>query len=294
MRLVALDSVTGSFSECQTMKCLAFTNQCGTVLSIIVPILGWALSSGCSKPTTSSGQTEQREVAPPQNRSASNQAGAAPSGGDAKILIFRNVRSWNRPVDFEEALAELKLPFHVKPSSEMKSADLSPYSLIIIPGAQWRTAFYGNYTQNGTRFDNYVTNGGTLVLEMNGAEDYDLVLPREVRMAPSNGATNLITLPNHPVLLSQAGKAVQVNCCASHGYLEDVPGDALVLATEVTNTGLPDKEKPTFVEYPCGTGRVIAACQCFHDQDGSGRGAWMKPLIKYAMDRQWYAAKDQP
>ena len=53
----------------------------------------------------------------------------------------------------------------------------------------------------------------------------------------------------------------------------------------------PDRTRPTFVEYSCGTGRVLAACQCFHDQDGSGRGSMMDPLITYAAEREWYSAK---
>ena len=50
-------------------------------------------------------------------------------------------------------------------------------------------------------------------------------------------------------------------------------------------------DKPTFIEYKHGAGRVIAACQCFHDQDGSGRGILMETAISYAADRQWYVPK---
>jgi len=63
-----------------------------------------------------------------------------------------------------------------------------------------------------------------------------------------------------------------------------------VLVTETTDDK-PDMSKPTFVEYKHGAGRVIAACQCFHDQDHSGRGPMMETLLDYAGERKWYSPK---
>ncbi len=74
---------------------------------------------------------------------------------------------------------------------------------------------------------------------------------------------------------------------ASHGYLAGVPVNATVLATELQGNR-PTVSHPTFVEYPLGSGRVIAACQCFHDQDGSGRGPLMATLVGYAAVKQWF------
>jgi len=44
-----------------------------------------------------------------------------------KALVFRNVRSWNRKIDFEDVLTDLGMSFDVKTSAEMENADLSPY-----------------------------------------------------------------------------------------------------------------------------------------------------------------------
>src|SRR4051794_29159212 len=60
----------------------------------------------------------------------------------SKILIFRDIRSWNRLQDFEEALTALHFNFDVKPSASMAGTDLAPYDLVVIPGGQWNTSFY--------------------------------------------------------------------------------------------------------------------------------------------------------
>jgi hypothetical protein len=103
----------------------------------------------------------------------------------------------------------------------------------------------------------------------------------------SHGAVdNEILLPKHPIVISRRGKPIHANF-ASHGYLRNIPNTALVLATE-SSAGQADEDKPTFVEYASGKGRVIAACQCFHDRDQSGRGPLMKTLLTYGLERHWY------
>jgi hypothetical protein len=98
-----------------------------------------------------------------------------------------------------------------------------------------------------------------------------------------------MTAPQHPILLPLGGQTIHANY-ASHGYLENVPEDALILVTEMDGDQ-PDLDKPTFVEYAHGNGRVIAACQCFHDQDRSGRGPLMGSAIEYAAAKRWFSPK---
>lgn len=207
----------------------------------------------------------------------------------AKVLVFRNVPSWNRSPDFEDTLAELGFDFEVKPSTLMETADLSLYRFVVIPGAQWKTDFYQTYAASAERFDSYVTNGGILVLELNGAENDGIPLPRGVNIVRSGSKENTILTPDHPILVPLGGQPIRANY-ASHCYLTGVPGDALVLVTETTD-GQADATKPTFVEYAYGAGRVIAACQCFHDQDRSGRGPLMGTTLSYAAEKKWYSPK---
>lgn len=204
----------------------------------------------------------------------------------SKILIFRNVRSWYRLQDFEESLTALHFNFDVKPSTAMADTDLSPYGVVIIPGAQGKTDFYSAYAANADRFESYVSNGGTLVYELNGAETEGITLPGGVKMVQHGGEDNELLLPEHPVLLPLRGKPIHAHF-ASHGYLAGVPKDAMILAVEMTN-GTPTLDRPTFIEYPLGSGRIIAACQCFHSQDRSNRGPLMPALLGYAAVKQWF------
>jgi hypothetical protein len=214
---------------------------------------------------------------------------AAPAN---KLLVFRNIPSWNRTPDFEDALGTLKISFDVKNSSQMKSAKLSDYRVIVIPGAQWQTDFYKEFAAAAEGFDRYVQGGGVLVLELNGAEQDGITLPGGASMVGHQGYNNLILLPRHPALAPFAPKTTISAELASHGFLARVPANALVLATVAKDSdGTADAAKPTYVEYSHGKGRIIAACQCFHDQDGSGRGPLMPAVLSYAMTGKWYSAK---
>ena len=211
---------------------------------------------------------------------------SAATNATRKVLLFRNVPSWNRMPDFEDTLAELGIDFEVKSAEQMGNADLASYRFVIIPGAQWKTDFYRIYATHAARFDRYVSNGGTLVLELNGAERDGIVLPGGVSMVKNFSLENAILVPDHPSLSPFGGRPIRANA-ASHGYLDGAPTGSLILAAEAVE-GLSDTNKPTFVEYPYGAGRVIAACQCFHDQDRSGRGALMPTLLAYAGERKWF------
>lgn len=215
---------------------------------------------------------------------------ATPIDGSPPVtLLFRDTPSWNRSPDFEEALEGLNIPFDSKTSAAMGTTDLTRYQTIIIPGAQGRTEFYKNYRLQAAKFDRFVTNGGTLVLELNGAESAALPLPKGVTMVNHGAVENSIVLPGHPVVEPLGGRKIRANF-ASHGYLSNVPKDAMILVVE-TVEGKADTGKPTFAEYTYGAGRVLAACQCFHDRDGSGRGPLMETLLDYAAERQWFSQK---
>ena len=81
----------------------------------------------------------------------------------------------------------------------MADADLSRYTAIIVPGAQPHNDFYPDYIRHAAKFDEFVAQGGTLILELNGAEGTSIVLPRGVTMTPNAGLENAILASNHPV-----------------------------------------------------------------------------------------------
>ena len=211
----------------------------------------------------------------------------ARSTGD--FLVFRNRPSWNRLTDFENVLVELGCNYEQRESSTMADLDLSPYSVIIITGGQ-HSDYYEDYVSNAERFDEYVAGGGILVLELNWAENSSIMLPRGVTVAPHPALENAILESDHPIFFPFSGKRLIWARHSSSGYLQDVPDDALILAVETNGVdALPDR--PTFIEYLYGKGWVIAGFQCFHDQDGSGRGPLMESVISYALTKSW-AAED--
>jgi len=206
-----------------------------------------------------------------------------------RVLVFRDAPSSDRHPDFEDVLADLGMPFDSKPSSDMTATDLSRYNFVVIPGAQRDAAYYKAFADNAAAFAHYVSGGGTLVLEMNGAEPFGIALPGGTSMVRHPAFDNLITVPDHPILTPLRGKRRITANWASHGYLMGIPAGATVLAAEMTpGTLTADMGKPTFVEYSYGKGHIIAAAQCFHDKDGSGRGPLMITLLKYAAARTWF------
>ena len=155
--------------------------------------------------------------------------------------------------------------------------------MIIIPGQQ-NSDYYNDYISNVQRFDEFVSKGGTLLLELNGATRSSILLPRGVSIEPNPAIENAILKSEHPIFLPLSGKRLMRARYASSGYLRDVPSDALILAAEAEGTDT-FADRPTFIEYAYGKGRVIAALQCFHDRDGSGRGPLMESVISYALTK---------
>lgn len=101
-----------------------------------------------------------------------------------------------------------------------------------VPAGQPRNDFYSDYRRHAARLDAYIESGGTLLLELNGAEGMSLVLPRGVKMTWNGGRENAIMATNHPVFVPfGTERTIRANY-ASHGYLTDVPEGAVVLAVE--------------------------------------------------------------
>jgi hypothetical protein len=171
----------------------------------------------------------------------------------------------------------------VRDAGKLGEIDWSRYTTMVVPGAQ-PPEYYADYVRNAARLDEFVAKGGTLILELNGAEHSAIVLPRGVTMTAQGGLENAILAADHPIFGPFKGERLIRANFASHGYLAGVPSDALILAAE-SRSGEARADRPTFVEYSHGKGRVIAACQCFHDQDGSGRGPLMATLMDYAVTK---------
>src|SRR5436190_4760544 len=105
-----------------------------------------------SKPPVPMTELKTPEAKPPLAATPKPSIASA-TNSPTKALVFRNVRSWNRKVDFEDVLTDLGMTFDVRASADMESTDLSPYGFVIIPGAQWQNDFYLDYAANAARFE---------------------------------------------------------------------------------------------------------------------------------------------
>ena len=201
------------------------------------------------------------------------------------FLIFRDKSSWERTTDFENVLSELGCTYVMRESAAMADLDLSPYNVIIIPGFQNKD-YYNNYIANEERFSSFVAKGGILILELNPGVNTSLTLPDGVTMTPNLALENAIIALDHPIFYPLSGKNRVWARHSSSGYFQGIPDHTDILAVETDG----DKElldRPTFIEYNYGKGCVIAAFQCFHDRDGSGRGPLMESTISYALKKSW-------
>ena len=201
------------------------------------------------------------------------------------FLIFRDKSSWDRITDFENVLSELGCSYVVRESNAMADLDFSPYDVIIIPGFQSRD-YYNNYINSEERFNAFTAKGGVLLLELNPGISTSFSLPGDVTMTRSLALENEIIASDHPIFFPLFGKRRVWARHASSGYFQNIPEKANILAVETDGVNeLADR--PTFIEYLHGSGSVIAAFQCFHDRDGSGRGPLMESTISYALKKSW-------
>jgi CubicO group peptidase (beta-lactamase class C family) len=225
-------------------------------------------------------QTTEAATPAPAGGIPAPKAGTAATAPTGAFLVLRNGRSFGRPFDFEQVLRAFGREVDVRGAGGLGELDLARYATIVVAGGQPRE-FYEGYVRHAARLDEFVAKGGTLILELNGAEGHAIVLPRGVTMTASGGLENAILAADHPILSPFHGERLIRANYASHGYLAGVPAGAQILAVESRN-GEGRADRPTWVEYPHGRGRVMAACQCFHDQDSSGRGPLMATLMDYA------------
>src|SRR5882672_3389851 len=110
--------------------------QNGVLFMLAIQALAFSFT-GCKKPALSepdkppiASKEQNAPVAVPAAPAPSQIPAVATTNSPLEVLVFRNVRSWNRKPDFEEALTELGVKFEVKPSTDMERTDLARYSFV--------------------------------------------------------------------------------------------------------------------------------------------------------------------
>lgn len=211
-----------------------------------------------------------------------------PCIGNEDVALIQDVPPWGAVPDHDplgadaEELTVQGISYCVIPSSELESADLSPFQDIIIASVQPQ-GFYYNLFPYGTihpRLVEYVERGGNLSANLtdcgrglNGTwAGWQCVSTPTNSFSFIGGLKHVSFLSNansivdatHPIITGQfgggnGGKIEDVTFrddldywyYSSHGYFIDLPdGTRTILADQFG--------RPVMVEYPYGKGKVIA------------------------------------
>lgn len=161
------------------------------------------------------------------------------------------------------------------------------HDLIIVAEDQ-PNAFYGALAANMSKFDNYLkTKCGVVVFSMsawgwNGGNASSVVLPGGVGIALNLQWNNYVVQPTHPMVTTpNLIPTTMAGTFASHAHFTNY-GSANVIIT----TGTAPSNEPTLMEYPYGSGHVIATTHTlsFGWQYSQDAGKLMQNIVKYAKE----------
>jgi hypothetical protein len=172
-----------------------------------------------------------------------------------RALVLQDSYPWGSNA-IQQILVANNIPYDQLASSAITTTNLEFYSMVIIPSVQGDT-FCNIYNNNLSKFKDYVQNGG--ILEIHGATySSDACRP----ILPASGVNNqdfqlynYVVSPTHP-LMAGVPNPLWGNY-ASHNSFTGYPANATVLAT----AGSTPEGDATLLEYPLGSGRVIASGQ---------------------------------
>ena len=186
------------------------------------------------------------------------------SANGNRVLLFKDVNPWQTTSN-EDALTALGISYDLATSAQMATADLDLYDVVIIASDQPQS-FYDVFDANLSRFSNYVSGGK--VLEFHGCDNgwesgFWNILPGGTTHERCSDDYNYIADPSHPIVAGLTD-ADLVGSSASHDHFLTLPGSTTIITTD--DVGL-----PTTIEYPFGSGTVIATCMTY----------------EFAYDRAW-------
>lgn len=199
---------------------------------------------------------------------------------DADILLIQTALPWNSDADMQ-VLNSLGYAYDIVDMSSIDSVDLFSYPVILIVNDQVQ-AFYDQYAAQVADFEAYVTAGGVLVFF--AASDgwargtLNANLPGGVEVVtPHYEYYNYITNADHPIVTALLSDGIPLvdsdlySTYCSHGYFQSLPADTIEILEEQNGY-------PTLVEYPLGSGKVIASTQTWEYSHDRNRDFAVKAL----------------
>jgi len=195
----------------------------------------------------------------------------------ATVLIVQDHAPWGSTAN-QRILSANGIAFDLIGISSLADANLSNYSMVLIPGDQ-TTTFYTRLSVREEQLAEYVAEGGTLEFHaagwgwLNG--DASLVtLPLGVGIVVDFSTRSYVIAP-HPIVEGVPEEVIVTS--ASHSYLEGLPHRAEEIVTN-------DWGATTVAVYTVGHGRVVAACQPleYHYDQGTAIGLILNNMIPWA------------
>ena len=198
----------------------------------------------------------------------------------AAVLIFQDALPWDSSA-LQQVLSNNGISFDIAGSPQMADIDMSGYEVVFVSNDQSQL-FYNSYTENASRFEAYVENGGFLWIGVagwgwNGGDPAGLPLPGGVTVdGPTIEASNVVVQVDHPVMTGVPETFTGTD--ASHATFINTPEGSTIAIGAFSR-------QPTLIEYGVGSGRVLAFAQTLEfawdfGQDGA---IILENSVPYAM-----------
>jgi 3D (Asp-Asp-Asp) domain-containing protein len=188
--------------------------------------------------------------------------------GSATALLIEDVVPWAYDSD-ALALSQLGISYDLTHSWNLQSVNLAEYKFIILASDQ-PTSTYVNIANNIAQIDSYVSNGGVYVVhacdEGWSAGDWSglQIMPRGVTHVTGYYTMYIHIIDQQSPVVAGLDDAYFAGWgYSAHGYFTNVPPDAdVVMVTETyLGSGVQDPNKPTYMVYSYGSGKVLATMQ---------------------------------
>ncbi|WP_137287203.1 ThuA domain-containing protein [Halorussus salinisoli] len=228
-------------------------------------------------------------VDPHEGGGSGNDAGTMidADGSSQSVLVVKDCNPWYAAAN-EYVLSQMDVPYTVINSDMLADEDLDGYSAVVFPSTQ-SESYYRRLSNNSGKIERYVENGGTVVGHI-GDGGYPCYggytgsfLPKGVGHTLEYYDNMSVVDDSHPVLDGISPGALDGWNYSTHGYLTNVPGDATVAYGVSGNP----TDRPTFVEYDHGSGRVLATTQTMEwpfYQSSYGTRQLLKNELAYALE----------
>jgi len=179
-------------------------------------------------------------------------------------LLIEDSYPWSKNSN-EQVLIEFGVSYDRIRSSSLNQADLSNYKFIMYSSSQSST-YYRNLEANLGKISKFVSDGGLLVAHCcdggwGGADwRFNSILPGDVTHEMYRDSWSLLSQniyianPDHPIADGLSNSMLCDWTYSTHGAFTNIPAGAEVIMTT-------DNEKPTYIEYPYGKGKVLATMQ---------------------------------